>query len=253
MCEAVLSVERGRMHVGLLTVGVPVLTAHTALTVPGASVASLPDDAWLGVGLGSVRPLGLVLGLGVKVRVRVGVRVRSLLVGSRRGWPRLGVGLVGVGLVWVELGGAGHVEVGLDGCLLLRRARPGCTLPCTRSSTGYSAMGLSLPAKAQGLLSMGPGWGLTGLVYGLDAVVFLAPPPYCYSALLLLFFNWVPDRGAQTVSSLLQGFAILQFVAGVRYYLSAGTFPAGVRFLLSARTFPAGVRFLQRVRFYGGV
>eukprot|EP00964_Phaeocystis_antarctica_P137500 scaffold102080_cov60-Phaeocystis_antarctica.AAC.1 len=68
---------------------------------------------------------------------------------------------------------------------------------------------------------MGPGWGLTGLVYGLDAVVFLAPPPYCYSALLLLFFNWVPDRG-------------------VRYYLSAGTFPAGVRFLLSARTFPAG-------------
>ena len=64
MCEAVLSVERGRMHVGLLTVGVPymhrmeppipkhlaeapaeLLTALTALTVPGALVASLPDDA----------------------------------------------------------------------------------------------------------------------------------------------------------------------------------------------------------------
>ena len=159
----------------------------------------------------------------------------------------------GGGRAGERLGCLERVHSSPVGCLLPRRARPGCTLPCTRSSTGYSAMGLSLPAKAQGLLSVGPGWGLTGLVYGLDAVVFLAPPPYCYSALLLLFFNWVPDRGAQTVSSLLQGFAILQFVAGVRYYLSAGTFPAGVRFLLSARTFPAGVRFLQRVRFYGGV
>ena len=73
MCEAVLSVERGRMHVGLLTVGVPymhrmeppipkhlaeapaeLLTALTALTVPGALVASLPDDACLSLGGGGI-------------------------------------------------------------------------------------------------------------------------------------------------------------------------------------------------------
>jgi len=98
MCEAVLSVERGRMHVGLLTVGVPymhrmeppipkhlaeapaeLLTALTALTVPGALVASLPDDAWLGVGLGSVKPLGFGLGLGLGLRLGLGLGLGAVI------------------------------------------------------------------------------------------------------------------------------------------------------------------------------
>ena len=33
MCEAVLSVERGRMHVGLLTVGVPCVAAWCPMPV----------------------------------------------------------------------------------------------------------------------------------------------------------------------------------------------------------------------------
>ena len=102
MCEAVLSVERGRMHVGLLTVGVPymhrmeppipkhlaeapaeLLTALTALTVPGALVASLPDDAWLGVGLGSVKPLGFGLGLGLGLRLGLGQSRTKLVRGTK--------------------------------------------------------------------------------------------------------------------------------------------------------------------------
>ena len=108
MCEAVLSVERGRMHVGLLTVGVPymhrmeppipkhlaeapaeLLTALTALTVPGALVASLPDDAWLGVGLGSVKPLGFGLGLGLGLRLGLGLGLGL----DRFSWVVVGGGL----------------------------------------------------------------------------------------------------------------------------------------------------------------
>ena len=106
MCEAVLSVERGRMHVGLLTVGVPVLTAHTALTVPGASVASLPDDAWLGVGLGSVKPLGLVLGLELRLGLGLGLGL------DRCSWVVVGDGLDS-GSAWSGLASSGLSSVGL--------------------------------------------------------------------------------------------------------------------------------------------
>ena len=115
------------MHVGLLTVGVPymhrmeppipkhlaeapaeLLTALTALTVPGALVASLPDDAWLGVGLGSVRPLGLGLGLGLRLGLGLGLGLGL----DRFSWVVVG-GSLDPGSAWSGLASSGLSSVGL--------------------------------------------------------------------------------------------------------------------------------------------
>ena len=113
------------MHVGLLTVGVPymhrmeppipkhlaeapaeLLTALTALTVPGALVASLPDDAWLGVGLGSVKPLRLVLGLELRLGLGLGLGL------DRCSWVVVGDGLDS-GSAWSGSASSGLSSVGL--------------------------------------------------------------------------------------------------------------------------------------------
>ena len=82
------------------------LTALTALTVPGASVASLPDDAWLGVGLGSVKPLRLVLGLELRLGLGLGLGL------DRCSWVVVGDGLDS-GSAWSGSASSGLSSVGL--------------------------------------------------------------------------------------------------------------------------------------------